>query len=264
MSTTGVRSDVSVALSVWRALFLREATARLASDRAGALWLFLEPAAHLIFLMVVYGVIRQHLPGGGADAEVFVLVGVWGFFLVRNVASRAMEAISANTALFAYRQVRPVDTVVVRAGLEASLYLIVWFLLLTGLAMLGIDVEPADPMQVMVAALLLWLLGIGLGLVLSVLASLLPEAGRIVRLTFTPLYVLSAVMYPIAGVPHGMREWMLLNPIVHGLELMRAGYFAGYHGESHVSFGYLGFVVVILLLLGLALHTRYAERMVAQ
>ncbi|MBY4895864.1 ABC transporter permease [Cupriavidus sp. AU9028] len=264
MTATRVRSDVSVALSVWRALFLREATARLASDRAGALWLFLEPAAHLVFLMVLYGAIRHHLASGAANAEVFVLLGVWGFFLVRNGASRGMDAISANAALFAYRQVRPVDTVIVRAALEGSLYLIVWFLLLGGLALVGVDVVPADPMQVMAAAFLLWFLGMGMALVFSVLASLLPEAGRIIRLTFMPLYILSAVMYPISGVPRAMREWMLLNPIVHGLELMRGGYFASYHGESHVSFGYLGTSALVLLFLGLALHTRYSQRLVAQ
>lgn len=264
MSSAGVRSEFSVALSVWRALFLREASARLATGRAAWLWILLEPAAHLIFLMVLFGVIRHRLMAGGVNAEVFILVGVWGFFLVRNVASRGMEAVNANAALFAYRQVRPVDTVLVRAALEAFLYAIVWFALLGGLALFGIDVAPADPIQVMVAAVLLWLLGLGMALVFSVVGALLPEAGKIVKLAFTPLYFLSAVMYPIGGVPRPFRDWLLLNPIVHGLESMRGGYFAGYHGETHISLAYLGFVVLALLFLGLALHARFARRLVAQ
>jgi capsular polysaccharide transport system permease protein len=264
MTSSGVRSDFSVALSVWKALFLREASARLSTGRAAWLWIVLEPAVHLIFLMLLFGAIRHRLPTGGADPEMFILVGVWGFFLARNVAGRGMEAVNANAALFAYRQVRPVDTVLVRAALEAFLYLAVWFVLLAGLAMFDIDVAPSDPVLVALSAALLWLLGLGMALVFSVLGALLPELAKIIRLSFTPLYFLSAVMYPVASVPRPLRDLLLLNPILHGLESMRAGYFSGYHGEKHISLTYLTFVMLSMVFLGLALHTRYAQRLVAQ
>ncbi|WP_354686598.1 ABC transporter permease [Cupriavidus necator] len=263
MSRAAVRSDVSIAIAVWKALFLREASARLATGRAAWLWILLEPAAHIIFLMVLFGVIR-HQVMQGANIEVFVLVGIWGFFLVRNIAQRGMEAISANQALFSYRQVQPVDTVLVRATVEAFLYLVVGAILLTALAMLDIDVRPADPLLVMWAAFLLWAFGLGLGLTFSVVGSLLPELGKVIRLSFTPLYFLSAVMYSVSSLPQGMRSTVLVNPITHGLEAMRSGWFASYRGEAHISLGYLAFWALATVFLGLALHMRYATRLTAQ
>ncbi|BDB27093.1 ABC transporter permease [Cupriavidus sp. P-10] len=263
MSRTSVRSDVSVAVSVWKALFLREASARLASGRAAWLWILVEPAAHIIFLMVVVGVIR-HRVMADANIEVFLLVGIWGFFLVRNVASRCMEAVSANQALFAYRQVQPVDTVLVRASLEVVVNIIVGAVLLAALAMFDIDIWPSDPLFVIWAAFLLWVFGLGLGLIFSVIGKLSSEGGKLIRLTFMPLYFLSAVMYPVSSLPRGMREAVLVNPIVHGLEAMRTGYFAAYRGEAHISLGYLAFAALVSVFLGLALHARFSTKLVAQ
>ncbi|MDT4808428.1 Polysialic acid transport protein KpsM [compost metagenome] len=263
MSRTSVRSDVSVAVSVWKALFLREATGRLAGGRAAWLWILLEPAAHIVFLMVVFGVIR-HQVRQDANIEVFVLVGVWGFFLVRNIAQRGMDAISANQSLFSYRQVQPVDTVLVRATVEAFLYVIVGAVLLLALALLDIDVRPADPLLVMWSAFLLWAFGLGLGLMLSVIGTLLPELGKLIRIAFTPLYFLSAVMYSVSSLPLGMRNVVLVNPITHGLEAMRSGWFAAYRGEAHISLGFLAFCALVTVFLGLALHMRYATRLTAQ
>ncbi|MBP0623920.1 ABC transporter permease [Cupriavidus consociatus] len=263
MNRTSVRSDVSVAVSVWKALFLREATGRLAGGRTAWLWLLLEPAAHIIFMMVVFGVIR-HQVRHDANIEVFVLVGVWGFFLVRNVAQRGMEAISANQALFSYRQVKPVDTVLVRATVEAFLNTIVGAVLLAALALLQIDVRPHDPLLVMWSAFLLWSFGLGLGLMFSVVGTLLPGLGKLIRIAFTPLYFLSAVMYSVSGLPRGMRSVVLMNPIAHGLEAMRSGWFAAYRGETHISLEFLAFCAAVTVFLGLALYMRYATKLAAQ
>lgn len=263
MSRTAVRSDLFVAVSVWKALFLREASARLAERRAAWLWILLEPAAHIIFLMVVLGVIR-HQTRSDANIEVFILVGVWGFFLVRNVAGRCMESINANQALFAYRQVQPVDTVLVRSALEAFLGMVVGAVLLGALALFHIDVLPSNPLLVASAVFLLWALGLGLGLSFSVVGTLLPEVGKLIRLTFMPLYFFSAVMYPVSSLPVGMRNAVLANPIVHGLESIRAGYFSAYQGDVHVSLGYLGFCALTTAFLGLALHLRFSTRLISQ
>ena len=264
MNRTSVRTDFSVAFSVWQALFLREANGSLAAGRSAWLWILLEPAAHLVFLMVVIGVLR-HAVVRGANIEVFVLVGVWSFFLVRNIAQRGMDAIQANAALFSYRQVRSVDTVLVRAAVEAFLYLIVGAILLTALALFDIDIRPSNPLLVIGAGGLLWTFGLGLGLILSVVETLLPEVGKIVRLLFTPLYFLSAVMYSVSNLPQGgMRDTVLANPITHGVEAMRIGWFAAYHGATQISLGYLGFCALSTMFLGLALHVRYATRLTAQ
>lgn len=260
---TASRTHLNVARAVWKALFLREATARLATGRGAALWVLIEPAAHIVFLTALLAFIRQKVIAG-ADTAMFVLIGVVGFFLVRNTARRGMEAINANGALLSYRQIRPVDTVLVRAVVEAFTYLLVFALLLFGCALLDIDVLPADPLGVLEAMALLWALGIGLALTFAVAVTLSEGIARTLKLAFTPLYFVSGVMYPADSVPQPVREWMMLNPIPHGLETMRAAYFPRYHSVPEANLGYLAYVALTTIFIGLALQTRFAQRLAAK
>jgi capsular polysaccharide transport system permease protein len=263
MNASTSRSELSVATSVWKALLLREASARLLALRGGWIWLLAEPAVHVIILMLLFGVVKKRYVAG-ANVQTFVLTGVLSFFLVRNVARKGAEAINANTALFSYRQVRPVDTVLVRGVLEACLMALVALLLLVACAFVGIPVLPHDPLRILIAAGLLWALGAGLGLCLSVAGTLVPELGRVAALAFTPLYFVSAVMFPVEAVPPQVRPYLLINPIVHGIEAIRIGFFENYQSDGRISLFYLFFGAVTSVFAGLALHARYARRLVAQ
>jgi capsular polysaccharide transport system permease protein len=263
MRVPAPRAQLSIATSVWKALLLREASTRLMTGRAGWLWLLLEPATHIVFLMMMFAVVRKRQIAG-ANVELFVLTGVLGFFLVRNVARRGAEAINANTALFAYRQVKPIDAVLVRGVLEASVMAVIGVLLLVACAVVGIPILPHDPLRIGVASWLLWGLGMGLALTLSVAGTLVPEIGKVATLAFTPLYFVSAVMFPIDTVPPSLRRYLLANPIVHGLEAIRGGFFANYHSDDQISLMYLFFSTVVIVFAGLVLHARYARRLIAQ
>jgi capsular polysaccharide transport system permease protein len=263
MPPAATRSRLSVATSVWQALLLREASTRLMTGRAGWLWLLVEPAAHVVFLMMMFGVIlERHI--AGANVEVFLLTGVLGFFLVRNIARRGTDAIKANAALFSYRQVKPIDTVLVRGVFEASVLALIGLLLLAACAFFAIPVVPHDPLRVIIAGWLLWGLGMGLGLILSVAGTLVPEIGKVAAFAFTPLYFMSAVMFPLAAVPAPVRGYLLANPIVHGIEAMRGGFFVTYHSDPGISLGYLFFSAIVTVFAGLVLHAKYARRLAAR
>ncbi len=118
-SASIMRSSSLIAWTVWKALFLREAVARLSAGRAAWLWLLLEPVVHLVFIIVLFGFVLQRVVSG-IDYSLFIATGILGFILARNTATRSKEAINANDTLFTYRQVFPVDTVLVRAALEGS------------------------------------------------------------------------------------------------------------------------------------------------
>lgn len=260
-----MRSSGNITWTVWKALFLREAVVRLSSGRAAWLWVFLEPVAHLVFLSVLFETVRQiMLPGiGGA---LFITTGILGFLIAQNTAMRCKDAISANAALLTYRQVHPIDTVLVRAALEAALVVISGLVLLTGLGLLGYNVMPYNMLQVLMALATLWLVGIGVGLILSVLSEMIPEVGKLSAMVFRPLYILSAVMYPAAVVPAAYQDVFLLNPLVHGIELIRAGFFSPYqyHTVPGVSAAYIMGFALVTICLGLALHVRFVHRIVEQ
>jgi capsular polysaccharide transport system permease protein len=246
---------------VWKALFLREALSRLAQDRIAWVWLIAEPLAHIMLLVWVFSVGFRQRVVAGADVGVFIILGIMGFFLVRNIMTRASEAVGASEALYAFRQVKPVDTVIARAAVEALLIGVVFLVIFAGAALLGHPIYPADPLAALLALAALWLTGLGLGLVFSVLGNLVEEFGRMVRLLVTPLYFFSAVIYPSVVVPPSMRDILLLNPIVHGLEVLRVAFMPLYRVPPGIDLGYLAAFAAATIFLGLALHIRFKSRL---
>lgn len=256
------RSQFGITFSVWRALFLREALTRLTAGRAQWFWLLLEPVFHAAYLILIFTAIRIHSVGG-IETTLWITVALLSFFLFRRTAIQTMHGISANRALFSYRQVKPVDTVLVRSALELFTSLFVFAIILTGLSLFGFAVLPVEPLAVFAAITGLWVLGTGIGLIASVAAELLPELGRLITLAMTPLYFASGIMFAPASVPQPYRDWLLLNPIVHGLEAVRLGFAPHYHAAPEHSLTYLFCWGLITLVFGLSLHRRYAWRLAA-
>lgn len=257
------RTPLLVTLSVWRALFLREMIARIGVSRAAWVWLLAEPIVHILFILTLFTVVRMRVVPG-ADAAVWLLVGITGFFTARNVFQRGTEAINANSALFAYRQVLPVDTVIVRAAVEIFIGLAVAALLMGVLGLYGRDVLPHDPLLALLALVGLCLCGLGLGFVLAVVRELAPEVGKVLGLLFKPLYFISGVMFPVKIVPAPYREAFFYNPFAHGLELIRSGFFPFYHVAPEASLAYLYGFALVAVFIGLLIQVRYAVQLRAQ
>lgn len=257
------RNSLGITLSVWKALLLREALSRLFSSRAAWFWLIAEPVLHMTILGFIFSVIRQRTVGG-IDTLIWLVLGLQGFFLFRRTMSQMAGAIDSNRALFSYRQVKPTDTVLVRGFLEGLLMVMVITVIVAGLALLGHDVSPADPAKVLEAFWGLWLLAVGLGLIVSVVSELAPEFRNVVNMVMMPLYFVSGVLVPIAAVPEPYREWLLLNPIVHGLDAARSGFAPYYHAVPNLDVPYLYTCALVCIFVGLVLHRRYAVFMVTK
>lgn len=257
------RSSFAIMLSVWRALFLREALSRISGGRARWFWVVFEPLAHMAFFIFLLVVIR-HRVVAGMDVMIWISLGMIAFFMFRRAAVQGMDAVGANRSMFAYRQVRPFDTVVVRAALEAFLMLLIAGLSFFILAMLGRNIVPEDPLLVMAAIFGMWLFGLGFALALSVPSELIEEVGILVRFIMMPLYLISGVIFPIGMVPYPFREWLLLNPLAHGVEAARAGFTSTYHAMPQLDLGYLYACAMVLIFIGLMLHVRFASRLIAK
>lgn len=261
MTTT--RSAASVTFSTWKALFLREAVNRLSTGRAAWLWVLFEPLSHVVLMVAIFSIIRMKSVGG-VDVVVWLMIGMLAFFTFRRPANQSMNAISANRALFSYRQVKPVDTVLVRAGVEGFLMLIVSALLLLGAAFFGHNVVPSDPLRALAAFVGVWLIGLGYGLISSAAVELIPELGKVFSFVMTPMYIVSGVMIPVASIPYPYQNWLLYNPVVHGLESARLAFAPYYHAVPGLSLAYVYVFALMLIFFGLALHVRFANRLVMQ
>ncbi|MGO2149280.1 ABC transporter permease [Halomonas sp.] len=259
----GARTPWQVTRSVWYAMFMREAISRTMSDRMGWFWMIFEPFA-LVAIMVA---IRSFISGdqllSNAPFVPWMITGMMGFFLVREGMIRGMGAINANKALFAYRQVQPVDPVLTRNFLEGMLRTFIFLIFIVGGLMLDQEMYPDNAIRAMAAWFSLWCLGLGLGLVTSVSATLVPEVGRVITMMSLPLLIISGVILPLNSLPHWLLEYLMLNPIPHGLETLRLGFFEHYHVVPGTSMLYFWLFTFSLIALGLLMHLRFIDRLKA-
>lgn len=259
------RTPWQVTRSVWHAMFIREALARTMADRMAWFWMLFEPIAMILLMIVIRTVVMgrvRHIDG--AEFVPWLITGLFGFYLVRENMMRPIGAIDANKGLFAYRQVKPVDPVLIRCYLEGLLKSFIFSLFIIGGTLLDVGLLPANPLMALWAWFSLWALGFGAGLVFSAMAGLVPEIGKIIRIISTPLLIISGVIFPLNFVPHDLLVYVMWNPIVHGLETLRSAFFPLYrpvHGTSEL---YLWYWALSTMTLGLILHVRFELRLKRQ
>ena len=258
------RTSWQVTRSVWHALFMREAIARTTADRFAWFWMLVEPIAMVVVMVAIRAVVSSGHHIGGVDFIPWLICGLLGFYLFRENMMRSVGAVDANKALFAYRQVRPVDPVLIRCYLEGLLKTIVLLLFILASQLMGLGLMPSDLLGALFAWISLWMLGLGVGLTLSVLSSLVPEVGNIARIISLPLLIISGAMIPLNFIPYDLQQYLLLNPIVHGIESLRMFFFPSYQTLSGISMTFLWFCSLSLISLGLMLHLRFAMRLRAQ
>ncbi|WP_245573866.1 ABC transporter permease [Neptunomonas japonica] len=235
------------------------------SDRMAWFWILAEPAAMVLIMIVIRTVIlgrNTHI--AGAEYIPWFIVGLFGFYLFRENMMRLLNAITANKALFAYRQVKPIDTVLVRSCLESLIRTVVFIIFIVLGGVIGFGLIPEEPIMAIGYWLLLWVLGLGVGLIGSVVSVLVPEIGRVIKIMSFPLLMVSGVLFPINYLPYELQQYLLFNPIVHGIELLRSAFFDSYKVLPNVSVLYLSLWNLSLLLIGLVLHIKFELKLKAK
>ncbi|MBN2865023.1 MAG: ABC transporter permease [Thiotrichales bacterium] len=256
-----VRTSWQVTKSVWHALFMREVLTRLWTDRAGGFWMFAEPILFVVVMVGIRAYMRAIESIAGAPMVTWLVIGLVAFFMFRDGLMRGLTSIESAQALFSYRQVKPIDTVLVRIFAEGFVRTLVLIILLLGLALLGFDVIPHNPIGFAFAWFTIWLFGLSAGLLFSVLGSLVPEVKKLIGVMMLPLLILSAVMIPIQYLPHAAQQLLMYNPIAHALELARLSFFKGYWTLPGIDYVYLYSWILSFLLLGLMLQIRFEMKL---
>ncbi|MFG6449727.1 ABC transporter permease [Roseateles sp. BYS180W] len=256
------RSSWQIQKAVLFALFLRELKTRLDGRWLGVLWLFFEPCAMLGLQILMFSAWHQvSLPS--IEYPVFLITGMLPYFIFQSVALKLMDAIDANRGLFGYRQVKPIDPLIARAALEVTIKLGVFAICMALMsALFGLHAAPSRPLELLGTLTVLLLLCFGLGLLLAVATARLPKSRVFVRLLSFPLYLISGVMFPLQMVPPAYQEWLLLNPLLHSVELTRSAFFPGYVLHSGISAAYLALWALVVLTVAMALYRVRRERLI--
>lgn len=238
------RSPLEITRSVIFALVLREMRGQFGRLRLGALWVIMEPLAHLVILGTILTLRLK--PTQSYDFYMFLLVGVAPFLLYKNVVLKLMGSVDANKALFNYKQIQPADAFMARTIVEFCISALVFMLIYLTLTWLGHQTAINNPLSWILFIALGILFSFSLGIFYAIIAEALPELRTVLRLTFMPLYLLSGIIYPISRLPHSIMDYLLWNPYLQIIDLIRSATFHNYRVYPGITVEYvIKFTIVV-------------------
>lgn len=241
------------------ALLMREVLTRFGRHNIGFLWLFVEP---MLFTLGVTALWTLAKFGHGSNIPIvaFALTGYSSVLLWRNMPTRCIGAIGPNLALMYHRHVKVIDIFASRLLLEAAGATISFVVLGVCFCSIGWLNPPEDIIQVLIAWFMLAWFGCSLALLMGALSEQYEVIDKLWHPASYLLFPLSGAAFMVDALPTAARDFVLLLPMVHGVELLREGYF-GSSFKAHYNIGYMALVCSALSLFGLA-ETRQISRTV--
>lgn len=259
---TTLRQSLAIQRRVIGALLMREVITRFGRENVGVLWLIGEP------MMFTLGVATLWSAAGFNHSSsipivAFAITGYSSVLLWRNTVGRCNSGIQHNINLLYHRNVRVIDVFITRILLEmsgASASFIVLAVIFTGIEWIA---PPVDLLQVVAGWLMLAWFGAALAITVGAATAYSEIVDRMWHPTAYLLFPLSGAAFMVDWLPPAMQEVVLLLPMVHGVEMVREGYF-GNVVRTHYDVGYMAMINLVLTLLGLLLLRDAANRVEAQ
>lgn len=238
------------------ALLVREMLTRYGRHNIGFLWLFVEPMLFTLGVTALWTATKS-VHGSDLPIVAFALTGYSSVLLWRNMPGRCIGAMWANLALMYHRNIRVLDIYLARLMLEfggatISFVTLALVLMLTGW------LEPPEDFLKLVGG---WLLLAWFGAALAITVGALSHRSELVDKLWHPasylIFPLSGAAFMVDVLPREAQEIVLYIPMVHGVEIVREGWF-GSQARAHYDLGY-----VIPLTLALSVIALLTVRWVA-
>ena len=252
------RSSYEIFKSVVLALFLREVQTRFGTKKLGYFWAVFDA----MFMVLIFAGIKSVIASKsmpGVDYPVFLATSFLAFFLWKNIVSSSMNAFAANKALFAYKQVKPFDTVVTRVLLEMLVSAVATLVFIAIGLYIGLDLSVKNFNMVMLAVVWLCLFGFAVGLMNAVFAYFYEFYAKVATIIMTPLFWISAIMYTVDSLPPTLRRIILYNPLTHFMEMIHGFYFQALTPQ-YVDYEYMLYWTLVPLWIGLFFYKRGEKR----
>jgi len=250
-TTASFLKSLRVQWRVIQALLMREVITRYGRENLGVLWLIAEPALFTLGVSALWSAASfDH--GSSLPIVAFAITGYSSVLMWRNTASRCNSAIHQNFNLLYHRNVQVLDVLVTRIILEVAGTTASFTVLSLFFISIGVISPPVDMLQVISGWLMLAWFGTSLGMLLGAATAYSEIVDRIWHPTSYLLFPLSGAAFMVEWLPPRAQEIVLLLPMVHGVEMVREGFF-GDAVRTHYDTSYMALCCLVLTLIGLFL-----------
>lgn len=257
-SAISLRRSLQIQFRVIGALLMREVLTRYGRHNIGFMWMFAEPMMFTLGVVSLWSFVK--MGHSGMPIIPFAVTGYSSVLLWRNMPGRCNGAVEPNLALMYHRNVKVIDIYASRILLEFSGASMSFVILSLFFIFIGWMRFPEDILKVILGWLMLTWFGGSLALIVGALS----EMSDIVEKVWHPitylLFPLSGAMFMVEWLPDYVQKIILYLPMVHGVEILREGYF-GSAVSAHYDIPYMSVICLCMTLLGLS-FTRKVGRQV--
>jgi capsular polysaccharide transport system permease protein len=257
-SISSLRRSLIIQFRVMHALLMREVITRFGRENLGVLWLAGEPILFTIGVATLWSLIGQHA-GSPIPIVAFAVTGYSSVLMWRNSANRSSSAIEQNKPLLFHRNVRVIDVLLTRIALEIGGATSSFIVLASLFTFVGWMPLPKDPFQVMCGWFMLAWFGASLALLIGAATAFSNIVERLWHPAAYILFPISGAAFMVEWLPTGIQKFVLLLPMVHGIEMLREGFF-GDAVRAHYDIGYMATCCLVLSLAGLYLVREAGRR----
>lgn len=250
--------SLAVQRRVIGALLLREVITRYGRHGFGVLWLVFEPMLFTLGVTVLWHFANMHTVSDIPIAA-FAITGYSSVLLWRNAASRCSKAIEPNMALMYHRNVKVLDIFLARIILELAGSTASFIVLVSLFSLSGAIQWPHDVVPVLEGWILLAWFSLSLGIVVGALSERSEAFERTWHIFTYLIFPMSGAVFMVHWLPKSAQDVVLWMPMVHGVEMIRHGYF-GNIVPTYESPAYFATANLFLTLIGLALVRDAARR----
>ena len=241
------------------ALLMREVITRYGRHNIGFMWLFAEPMLFTLGVTALWVLVGAH-HNSPLPIVAFAVTGYSSVLLWRNMPGKLVCAIEPNLSLMYHRNVKIIDIFLSRLLLEAAGATISFIVLSVLWIALGMMQIPEDLLKVLLGWFMLAWFGSALAMFLGALSGRSELVDKFWHPTSYILFPLSGAAFMVDWLPKSAQEAVMLLPMVHGVEILRDGFFGG-AVKTHYDIPYMAACCLVLTLLGLS-QVRVVSRQV--
>jgi capsular polysaccharide transport system permease protein len=214
-----ISPSVKVQFNIVLALIIKELQVRFGTKKLGYLWLLLEPILHIIpfyFIRKLFGNWRTE------ELIIFLVTGIVAVLFFTKSVTKIQSSISANQALLVYRQIKPIDIALSRLIIECIISFGIFVLMLCIFILFFGKIPTMRIFPLAIFAILAYIvLTFSCGLILMILVTRMPFLEAIIPQIIRIIYFISGGFFSVSDLPYSIRSVVLLNPIVHIVEILR-------------------------------------------
>ena len=141
--------------------------------------------------------------------------------MFRKIGIKALTGVSKRQKFFFYRRIRPLDTLLASALIEARIHGTVLFIIFIGVSFWSWQVKLDDPALVLVDFLLTIILGLGVGISALVIGHRIPIVKTLTKFALIACCPGILEFYATYTLPGPVRPFVTWNPWFQSVELMR-------------------------------------------